>query len=122
MYISNYKPHIACICETWFSYHKDPSFSNYVIYRVDRLNGKGGGLLILVHKDVSHESFPLTLYQNNKMEVQAIKFFLENSELYLPSCYCPDPSDTISNELNYYISQLGRKKLICGDFNLKHPV
>ena len=119
-FLSTHSPHIVCICETWLTYNFNPKFLNYTLYRQDRLLGKGGGMLILVRKEISHNILDLTPYQECHMEIQALQIFLDDSTYSILSCYNPCVNVNIVLELDHYISQLTHKIIVCGDFNLRH--
>ena len=42
------KPHIVCVCETWYNDNYNPKFIGYSLLRKDRQMGKGGGLLMII--------------------------------------------------------------------------
>ena len=119
-FLSSHSPHVVCICEPWFTFYFDPKFTNYTLYRQDRLLGKGGGMLILVRKEISHNLLDLTLYQGSHMEVQAVQLFVNKCTYSILSCYNPSANVNIVPELDHYISQLSHKIIVCGDFNLRH--
>ena len=49
------KPHVIAVQETWLKKkHKTPNFISYYTHRVDRLAGKGGGVLFLVRKNLNY--------------------------------------------------------------------
>ena len=43
-----YKPHVACITETWLKNNREPYFCNYDKYLCNRTANVGGGIAILV--------------------------------------------------------------------------
>ena len=121
LYLS--KPHIACLCETWLSDTFEPSFINYSCFYKHRPGGvRGGGLAILVRSDVSFSSLPLAAYPGGALEFLSISLHLAgHSRLDFLSVY--NPLQSVSEaEFTHYFSQLGRHRVILGDFNGHHPL
>lgn len=82
IFLYSKRPHLACISETWFMPKYKPTFVDYQIFRHDRLNAKGGGMLMLCRSTVNCSKITLLPYQNSTLEYQALKLHLEKSSLY----------------------------------------
>ena len=67
------KPDIFCFTETWIS-RFEPKLIDYVAIWKHR-GGHDGGIRIILRKNLHHDYFQLTPFQNGKVEVQAVKAF-----------------------------------------------
>ena len=117
------KPHLLCLSETWLKPETDtPNFLGYkTIFRKDRQNGAGGGLLTLARDDIKCEPRTLTMPQNTRLEAQAIDVYLAHDKMSLLHIYNPE-TNLNSNHLDFLVNQLSRKFLIVGDFNGHHSM
>ena len=50
---------ICLICETWLTNTFSIKHQNFYCYRYDRQQGRGGGVAILVKKNIRHQLLPL---------------------------------------------------------------
>ena len=100
-----YAPHLACICETWLKSNREPNFSNYDKYLCNRTTHNGGGIAILVRKDLINSPMNLNHYHNGMLEIQAITIKSFNKSLQIINLYNPN-RDVSSEEFNHYFSQL----------------
>ena len=115
------QPDIVCLCETWLSDRFVPKFHNYIAEWKHR-GTAGGGLGILMHKSVQSRPLDIPGYTGGVLEAQAIRVYLRNSEsLNILNVYNPNKNVNVE-ELDYYLSRLGNKFLIIGDFNAHSPV
>ena len=117
------KAHIICISETWLKAEKNPpTFIGYkTVYRKDRANGDGGGILTLVRDDIKSELKPINMPQNTRIEAQIIEVSIAHDKMSILHLYNPEPNLN-SNHLDMLIRQLGRKFVIIGDFNGHHSL
>ena len=101
-----------------------PETCPYSVYRKDR-NIHGGGVMLLVHKDISH--MPITELENDSESIW-VKVFANKTSHFVASWYRP-PGST-SEEFHLFREQLDSirthhkgKKLpsvhVLGDFNFK---
>lgn len=66
LYMTTNNVVVALIQETWLSPSIDITLTNYNIVRKDRNTGRpGGGVAILIHKNLSHH--PLQLFPTNNL-------------------------------------------------------
>ena len=99
---------------------KTPNFIGYhTVFRKDRANGEGGGLLTLIRDDMKCEPRALNLPQNTRLEAQAVDIYLAHDKASLLHIYNPE-TNLNSNKLDFLVKQLRRKFLIVGDFNGHH--
>jgi hypothetical protein len=89
---------------------------NYVIYRSDRVNKRGGGSAILIRKNLKHNEFLLPHLQH--MEATAIQLHINKELIILVFVYNP-PVKIIQRDLDLLIGT-GRKVILAGDLNAKH--
>ena len=54
-----YKPHVVCLTETWLKNNRIPVFQNYNKYLYIRPENVGGGLCILIRRDLINNSMSL---------------------------------------------------------------
>ena len=97
--VSSTQPDIICASETWLSsIHKDGEIGdsqdfqeNYNIFRKDRQNRKGGGVLLAVKKGINCDRVPEL---ENNCECVWVKLIQPNGKnLYVASIYRPTASD-----------------------------
>ena len=119
--ISTQKPHVACINETWLTPDiATPIFDGYTkIFRKDRLNREGGGILTLVRDDVPAKEIPLHNTQGSVLEPHAVEITAAHEKIKLLNIYNPQTSLNI-NHFSHLVDQLGRKFIIVGDMNAHH--
>ena len=110
------KPDFVAFCETWLK-HKTPKFVDYSCVWKNRVTTVGGGLGFIVRRGLQFQQIDLVPYNEGILEVMAIRIFeSNNSKIDLLNIYNPNQNMTI-NEIKFYISQLGEKYIILGDFN-----
>ena len=116
-------PHVCCVSETWLDENiNTPVFKGYTkIYRKDRTDGEGGGIITLVRHDVKTAEVHLNTHQDSIIEAQAIEITLTQGKIKLLHVYNPESSLNIDH-LSHLINQLGRKYLVVGDMNGHHTL
>ena len=115
------EPDVFCLCETWLSERFVPKFKNYMAEWKHR-GTAGGGLGILVRNGLQYRTLNVPDFVGGSLEAQIMKIFIGNSEpLHILNLYNPNKNVSIE-ELEYYVSKLGDKYLIIGDFNAHSPV
>ena len=113
------KPDFVALSETFLNSHSKniPRFMHYVSEWKHRPFRTGGGLGILIRQGIQYQNLQLTPYTNGVLEFQAITIFLNNNQkINILSIYNPN-EDLRIGEFRHYISQLGSRYLIIGDFN-----
>ena len=88
----------------------------YNCYYKCRVNNKGGGVALLVKKNLQHVECSDFDFLN--LEIICIKLFLENKEVLIFSYYNPPPTLICENFINL-IEEKGKDYLICGDLNAR---
>ena len=120
-YILSLNPHIVGVSETWLNTKYDPKFQNYNVIRKDREGQKGGGLLILIRRDIKYTILTLSHHQQGHLEVLAVKIATKEGWGNLLFCY--NPAQNLQKaEFEYYFNQIPSPKLIFGDFNARHQL
>lgn len=120
-FIKKNHPDFMLISETKLNENHKVSFSNYNVYRNDRLIDSGGGTAIICKNVYKVEQMP---HDNNikSLEYTMVKVFLSNNELfYVISVYRSQTKQLNTCDLEVLISKCGHSKFIIGgDFNSKH--
>ena len=101
-----------------------PETCPYSVYRKDR-NIHGGGVILLVHKDISH--MPITELENDSESIWVKVFANETSHFvaswYRPSCSTSEEFQLFREQLDYIRTHHKGKNLpsvhVLGDFNFK---
>ena len=116
------KPHVVALQETWLKNMKrSPRFISYNVHRLDRPNGKGGGLMFLVRKDLQYSIKTLQPFPQGNLEVQALSIKSGTQSIDIMNIYNPHQRDMSKRELLFYKSQLINNCFILGDLNAHHP-
>ena len=96
-----------------------PTSNNYCIVRKDRLGGRGGEIIPLVHHTVKYQEAHWSFTGDNTIEHQAVKLDLDGAQLLV----CNISVEPVSSSPHAYIpnfeplfSHLG-DIFIMGDFN-----
>ena len=132
--VSRSQPHIIAVCEVKPKNGKerliqDYSFDGYSVpYQTNAINRTGRGIIILVHKSLSHH----VLHVNATIkyeEVCLLEIKLENNDLLIFGCIYRSPTETVTSDennsnLNLLLRQISSNnkythKCIVGDFNYK---
>ena len=115
---------ICCISETHLKLeihlHSHPEFR---IYRLDRIDARLGGVLIIVRRSIKHELLPSL--QTSLLENIGIEVICSRRKFHVYSCYNPGGSSNsqIRSFLNADLNKMSRRNasfLSVGDFNAKH--
>jgi len=114
-------PDILAITETWLNENSPIKIWNdYVIFRKDRSNRIGGGVLLAVLKDLC--PVPEQIISPPGCDSVAVSCQdSTGSYITIVSFYCPPDTDLDCNFLSSLEAKYP-KLLICGDFNAKHPI
>lgn len=116
-FLHHYNVDIACIVETHLNKNNKLLIPNYTVYRADRSETKGGGVLIAVKSCYNH--YQTHLPDSPGIEAIAININLNNQSWKIIAAYKP-PSVKIQNAniQNYF--QPSENTLLLGDLNAKH--
>ena len=112
-YLDFHQPQIVAIQETKIDSSIStselfPETCPYNVYRKDR-NPKGGGVMLLIHKDISH--MPITELENDSESVW-VKVFTNKTSHFVASWYQPPGRNLaeLTSEMNLLRSQLQKIK------------
>lgn len=116
-YLHTHNIDIACITETHLNNSNKFYIPEYRIYRNDRIENKGGGVLIAVKNNINHHE--INIPNTTGIETVAISLKLNNQSWNIIAAYKP-PTIKIQpqNILNLFTPN--KNTLILGDFNAKH--
>ena len=124
-YASEWKPHVIVVTESWAHCNLDDSFfciSHYALYRRDRLDSRGGGVMMYIHSSLSS----VEILRDNLFifeDCVACKVFVPNGPSLSVAAFYRSPSSSNSNNLSLAaaISMVMRHDstyhILCGDFN-----
>ena len=122
-YISEFKPKIICITESWGHIGLNDAFfciNGYSHYRCDREYGHGGGVLLYVCKTLC-SSFVSKFDDGKASTVTCAITFITDEKLLLTCVYIPPDycllSGSVMGHLNDVANLCSHFRLICGDFN-----
>lgn len=110
---------IVLLCETKLNRKYCPKFDGFILHRMDRNNGRGGGTAILYN-----DSFKVdVLYPNIDLEISCISLHFTASKILLVSIYIPPDKLNISNlnQLFIFLKNCNQPFIVGGDFNCHHP-
>lgn len=89
--------HIASLNETFFKSNHKPYFTNYFIYRNDRIQTVGGGVALLIHKTIAHTILPLT--KTTLIESISAEIVINNRKIVVTSAYSPRYTPAFRNDI-----------------------
>lgn len=116
---------ILCLSETRLceasKYH--PSFPNHNCVRKDRGVGNGGGLIILLHKNISYLSINLQRVPQG-VEVIGLKIKHDQLWIHLFSIYIPPQRVVLKDDLEEFFGELEKfdNCIITGYLNAHNPL
>ena len=111
--------HVLILQETFLNPDKHAQFDHKTVYRLDRANRPGGGLLIAVHSSIA--SYPLTFHSSTHgNEIMGVRILLSTGPINIINVY--SPTGQVSHDLLRVSSSIQGPSFICGDFNSHHPL
>lgn len=114
--------HIACLSETFLKPKDKYQISDYNIIRKDRPSASyGGGVAILLKKDISFNVLPIRL-SNEKIEIIACTINSQMAKITIVSLYIPPTINFNTADLDNILKNIptDSRILCCGDFNAHH--
>ena len=105
--------------ETFLKDYKSFHIPNKIVYRSDRNDRPGGGLLIAVKNSIASTCHP-KIFKTRNTEIMNVSVSLDSFNLNIINVY--SNSDMITEELNSFCHDISGPVLILGDFNLHHPL
>ena len=129
-YLKNKKPDIMCIVETKLTEDINVILDekcNYNIWRNDRKEGKGGGIIVLTAQNIKVCDVK---YENENTENICVQIMINNSKLHIIAAYVPPKTKTwneeryknMLNKTECFLKkeiQNNKKVILTGDFNCK---
>jgi Reverse transcriptase (RNA-dependent DNA polymerase)/Endonuclease-reverse transcriptase len=111
---------IALITETHFTDKSYFKIRDYTTYRTDHPDNRShGGAAILVRTFISHflvPNDPTDFLQSTTIKVSSPGF-----DFSVSAVYCPPNKRITQHHFSTFLSSLGSRFLVGGDFNAKHP-
>ena len=109
-----------CVCvETWLKPSEDFNFTGYVTFRKDRVHSRGGGIIIIIRKNLAYLELKHIRNIDKSVEICEIKITNVTPSLDLIACY-RIPGNTLSmSNWETVISNVKHNKptVLVGDFN-----
>jgi ribonuclease HI len=103
---------VLAISETHLRPEDSLQLLDFVAYRVDRHNQKGGGVALFIHPQLPAEQ----IHFHTTLEAVAIRTIYKGKKTTIMSLYLP-PNENTNKELEDLLSQIPHPAIICGDFN-----
>lgn len=94
-FLISYNIHICLVSETGLNSNLSIKNSEFKIYRNDRTTSRGGGVAVIVRKNVSHQLLPII--DTTIIENIGIKVFTSLGPINIYSCYYPGGAAGASN-------------------------
>lgn len=122
-FLENQNFDVCLLNETWLDSSCTMKHRNFFCYRNDRQNSRGGGVAILIKKNIAHQLLPAP--NTSLIESIGIKIFCENDSINIYSCYFPGGNTSclrkqlFSSDLRKLTSS-NNKFILGGDFNCRH--
>lgn len=116
--------HICLVSETWLKPELSIRHSEFRVYRNDRDDARGGGVAIIIKKNIRHNLLPIV--DTKLIENIGIILYTNMGTINIYSCYFPGGrSGTNGNRKEEFASDLHRltrddKYILGGDFNCRH--
>ena len=76
-YLRDALPSVVGLCETWLLPHLTLKLPGYTIYRKDRHQGRGGGVLLALRDELLHSPLSLPQWPAGHLEVVAARVSLQ---------------------------------------------
>ena len=118
-YLATNQIDICSVNETWLNSNKKLHVPNYEVVRRDRSNQQGGGVLLLIHKEIQFQQ----LQHQHDEEIIIIKLkqaTKSKQDITLVSYYNP-PQRPINQQAIQDVLNSQSNVLIIGDLNAHHP-
>lgn len=116
-FLHAYNVDIAGITETHLNKKNKLYIPNYSIYRSDRSESKGGGVLVAIKTSIIHHQ--IDVLNSPRTESIAIRAIINNSIWNIITVYNP-PTSKIKDINFRHLFQSSNNTLLIGDFNAKN--
>lgn len=114
--IEQHKPHIITLQETFLNITSKFYVDQYRIHRNDRLNAHGGGVAILVRRDVPHRSTNISTLK--PFELCSVAISVNGRKVTISSLYTPRHTPTFKRNIARLLTIPDH--FLFGDFNARH--
>ena len=112
-FLDSSKPHLVGLTETWLKPNKSINFKGYDTIRCDRVNGLGGGVAVLISRELTYEVVNLRVFRDGNMDCVGVKVQTMGSPISFLFCYSP-PGNLSLDELHHYCSFFGGDLILGG--------
>lgn len=124
-FLKNHNVDVCLVSETWLNSNISIRHRDFFVYRNDREVTRGGGVAIIVKKNIQHNLLPII---NTKLiENIGVKIFTNIGSVDIFSCYFPGGSAGVdSNRKQLFasdirmLSSISERYILGGDFNSRH--
>lgn len=110
---------ILAFQETFLKPNLNFTVKGKTIYRSDRMNRTGGGLLTAVDRSLPSQVIDSSNIRSGDCEALIIKIHINNKDLTIANIYIP-PDNLDVNWLERILNSIHRPFVIVGDFNVRH--
>lgn len=125
-FLAKEKVDVALLSETWLAHNVKFKHPNFCVYRNDRPEGRGGGVAIVIRKNIKHEC--IQQVKTKVIENIGVSLNMEdNTTLKIFSCYFPGGSPGRDNvkKANFRSDMKKFARTTCryvlgGDFNCRN--
>jgi hypothetical protein len=126
--LKTYMPSFVAITETWMTDHISDNFldpnNNYIIYRQDRVLSRGGGVCLMIDKQI--KSTPVTFsLELPGVELLCVDLIMRDELIRLVVCYRSTSLAHMSLDMNFKLVtcldklfRVKHKCILMGDLNL----
>lgn len=108
---------VASLNETHLNVSHKPYLQNYFIYRNDREGARGGGVALIVRKNLQHTL--LNVVNTKKIENLTVEVVINNRRAIITTAYSPKYSSDFRNDI-LQLTSWDKEFYVLGDFNAKH--
>lgn len=109
--------HVASLNETFFKENHTPYFNKYIIYRRDRTCSRGGGVALLVLRNLQHKLLPII--KTTTIENLSVEVIINNKKFVIITAYSPRYTANFSNDI-IELTATNEDYILLGDLNAKH--
>ena len=88
---------VASLNETYLNETHKVYFKNYVIYRNDRVDSRGGGVALIIRKCIKHKLLPITPTQ--KIENLSAEIIINNTPIVVTTAYSPKYTSSFGSDI-----------------------
>lgn len=124
-FLVNHGVDVCCVSETWLNSSISIKHKNFYVYRNDREELRGGGVAIIIRRDIQHSLLPIV--STKLVENIGLKIFTNGSSIDIFACYFPGGSAGVdaNNKLMFAsdirrLSSVSERYILGGDWNCRH--